>query len=365
MEFTVSKQALVQELNLLQSVASKAASIPILSTVLLEAEKDRLTLTASDLDTSVRCSCPAKVKKAGSVAIPAKRLFDYACLLPDADVAVKADGASWTTLVCGCARARIAGMSRESFPVLPVAPDLNHEIPAAVWLSMIRKVAFAISDQESRFTLDGSLFLREENRQTMVATDGHRLAFCETPIEGAHGIRVLLPRKAMVQLGKLAGDEVAAICFSQEGNHLFFRIGDRLLVSRQMTGSFPDHVRVLPKEHEHSLTINREALLSAIARVSEFSDQRSKQIMVTMCDGEIKLRACDPGTGEAEENVSANYSGPVVEVSLNAEYLLDFLQACAEQSISILFKASKDVVEMQPDVANAGYRYMLMPMMRI
>src|ERR1043166_3988142 len=176
MEFTVSKSDLVRELNLSQGGVEKKTTIPILSNVLVEAEQDRINLTATDLELGIRCSCPARVKKPGAGTIPAKRLLDYVRLLPDADLEVKLLENQWASLVCGRSRTRIAGMSRESFPELPQMPEVLAEIPIGVLAAMIGKTVFAISTEESRFTLNGALLVLRKGGMVMVATDGHRLA---------------------------------------------------------------------------------------------------------------------------------------------------------------------------------------------
>src|SRR6266508_1295428 len=180
MEFTVSKAELVRELSLSQGVVEKKTTIPILSNVLLEARGDRVTLTATDLELGIRCVCPANVNKEGSGTIPARKLLDYARLLPDEEVHVKFLENHWATLPCGRSRTRIAGMSRESFPELPEMPDPIAELPVKLLSSMIAKTAFAISMEESRFTLNGALLLLKPEGMTMVATDGHRLAFVQS-----------------------------------------------------------------------------------------------------------------------------------------------------------------------------------------
>src|SRR6266705_2283095 len=184
MEFTVSKSDLVRELSLSQGVVEKKTTIPILSNVLLEARGDRLYLTATDLELGMRTSCPARVKKEGSGTIPAKKLLDYVRLLPDADIGVKFGDNHWASLTCGRSRTRIAGMSRESFPELPQMPDSVAELPAKQLTAMIARTMFAISMEESRFTLNGALLLLGDKGLTMVATDGHRLAYTHSNAGG-------------------------------------------------------------------------------------------------------------------------------------------------------------------------------------
>src|SRR6202162_3368370 len=207
MEFTVSRADLVRELNLSQGVVEKKTTIPILSNVLMEADGDRVHLTATDLELGIRCSCPARVKKPGAGTIPARRLLDYVRLLPDADVQVKIQENHWASLVCGRSRTRIAGMSRDSFPELPQMPEVLAEIPVKMLASMISRTSFAISLEESRFTLNGALLLLKTDSTTMVATDGHRWAYVEIASPAAStgkSFRALVPKKAMGEIVKLA-----------------------------------------------------------------------------------------------------------------------------------------------------------------
>jgi DNA polymerase-3 subunit beta len=368
MEFTVSRADLVRELNLSQGVVEKKTTIPILSNILIEADGDRVVLTATDLELGIRCSCPARVKKSGAGTIPARRLLDYVRLLPDSDVQVKVLENQWASLVCGRSKTRIAGMSRESFPELPQMPAILAEIPIAVLANMIGKTIFAISSEESRFTLNGALLVVKKNGLVMVATDGHRLAMTESTADlpGVTGsYRALLPRKAMAELQKLAAeaDSNAIVRFSGDDNHLFFELGDRLLLSRKLTGNFPDYERVLPKEHTHSVTLNREELHGAIERVAQFSDERSRAIRVQAGGNEVKMHSSVSDTGESEESIPAAYDGPSVEIGFNAQYLLDFLRAVGTEEVMFLFKDPHSAGELRPaGEKSEQYRYVIMPM---
>lgn len=368
MEFTVSRADLVRELNLSQGVVERKTTIPILSNVLVEADGDRIHLTATDLELGVRCSCPARVKKAGAGTIPARRLLDYVRLLPDGDVQVKIQDNHWASLVCGRSRTRIAGMSRESFPELPQMPAVLAEIPIGVIAAMISRTIFSISAEESRFTLNGALLLLKKGGLVMVATDGHRLAMVESTAElpGVSGdYRALLPKKAMQELQKLASDSdpAAMVHFSGDDNHLFFQLGERVLLSRKLTGNFPDYLRVLPKEQPHSVTIEREEFRAAIERVAQFSDERSRSIRVKVDKGEVKIHSSVSETGESEESLPVTYDGPSVEIGFNAQYLLDFMRAVNEPQITFLFKDPHSAGELRPGGEKSeSYRYVIMPM---
>ncbi len=369
MEFSVSKADLVRELSLSQGVVEKRTTIPILSNVLVEAREDRIHLTATDLELGIRSTCPARITKEGAGTLPVRRLLDYVRLLPDVDLSFKFLENNWASLTCGRSRTRIAGMSRESFPELPQMPEVLAEIPVAILSSMISKTIFAISPEESRFTLNGALLLLKNGGAVMVATDGHRLAHVETEAEIpglATPYRALLPKKAMGEILKLVQEagSSANIRFAGDENHLFFQFGDRLLISRKLTGTFPDYERVLPKEHRNAVTLPREEVRSAIERVSQFADERSRAIRIQLCPGEVKFYSSVSETGESEESVPADYEGSSVEIGFNAQYLLEFLRATSEEKVSFNFKDPHSAAEIRPAGETDGYhyRYVLMPM---
>jgi len=370
MEFTVSKNDLVRELGLSQGVVEKKTTIPILSNVLMEAQGDRIILTATDLELGIRCSCPAKVKKEGAGTVPARKLLDYTRLLPDADLNLKFLENHWANITCGRSRTKIAGMSRESFPELPQMPDAISEIPVALLSSMISRTSFAISMEESRFTLNGALLLLSGDGMTMVATDGHRLAYVQSPMDGdgasSKGFRALIPKKAMGEILKLAEESGtdAKVVFAGDENHLFFRFGERLLITRKLTGNFPDYERVLPKENTNIVKLRKDEIRSAIERVSQFADERSRAIRVQFGQGEVKIFSSSVETGESEESVPTEYAGPDLEIGFNAQYLLDFLRAIQQEEVAFALKDQKSAGEMRPAIEEAKdhYRYVVMPM---
>lgn len=368
MEFSVSKSDLVRELGLTQGVVEKKTTIPILSNILLETDGDQIWLTATDLELGIRCSCPARVKKEGAGTIPARKLLDYVRLLPDADLQVKLGDNQWASVVCGRSRTRIAGMSRESFPELPQMAEVLAQIPLSTLSQMISGTIFAISAEESRFTLNGALLILNENGLVMVATDGHRLALIEKKIalEGLAGsFRALLPKKAMSEIQKLANDDSSKqVEFSGNDNHLFFKVDKRLLLSRKLTGNFPDYERVLPKEHPHMLVLQREELKSAVERVAQFADERSRAIRLQVLKGELKVHSSISETGESEETIPVEYDGADVEIGFNAQYLIEFLRSVDGSEIEFRFKDSNSAGELRPHAGppDTVYRYVVMPM---
>ena len=372
MEFAVSKNDLVRELGLSQGVVEKKTTIPILSNVLIEAQGDRIILTATDLELGIRCSCPAKVKKEGAGTVPARKLLDYTRLLPDAELNLKFLENHWAGITCGRSRTKMAGMSRESFPELPQMPETISEIPVKLLASMISRTAFAISMEESRFTLNGALLLLGGDGMTMVATDGHRLAYVQSAMDmngsakSAKGFRALIPKKAMGEIVKLAEESGAdsKVVFAGDENHLFFKFGERLLITRKLTGNFPDYERVLPKDNTNIAKLRKDEIRAAIERVSQFADERSRAIRVQFGQGEVRVFSSSVETGESEESVPTEYAGPELEIGFNAQYLLDFLRAISHEEVSFALKDQKSAGEMRPAIEEPKdhYRYVVMPM---
>jgi DNA polymerase-3 subunit beta len=297
-------------------------------------------------------------------------LLDFVRLLPDGDVTMKFLENHWANITAGRSRTRIAGMSRDSFPELPQMPEKTAEIPVKTLASMIARTSFAISMEESRFTLNGALLLMRPEGLTMVATDGHRLAFVQANSTQSGNVdqqfRALVPKKAMAELVKLSDDAGAdgVAMFAGDDNHLFFQVGHRLLITRKLTGNFPDYERVLPKDHTLTATLQKDEIRSAIERVAQFADERSRAIRVQFLNGEVRVFSSSVETGESEESVSSEYQGPDLEIGFNAQYLLDFLRAIQQDRVSFELKDQKSAGEMRP--AGEGipdqYRYVVMPM---
>jgi len=368
MEITVGKFELLRELTATQGVVERKTTIPILSNYLFEAAGDKLSLTATDLDLSLRTSCNAKVKKEGACTIPARKLYDYVRLLPDADITIKLLENHWVSIRCGRSNTKMVGMARSDFPSLPVFPAAGVvKIPAAVLRSMIAKTGFAIASEESRYTLNGALMVLKSESITMVATDGHRLAHIERvgeKFEGVSGeMKTLVPKKAMDELKSLLDSDVETIDFAKDESTLFFRVGPRLLTSRQLTGQFPNYEAVLPKDNSKSITLHGEELGAAIARVAQFADERSRAVRLRLEKGELKLSASSTETGESEDSLEVEYNGDPMAIGFNAQYLIDFIKATGSGDVKLELKDPQSAGQLRPaEGEEYKYRYIVMPM---
>jgi DNA polymerase-3 subunit beta len=369
MEITVSKFELLKELAATQGVVERKTTIPILSNYLFEAAGDKLSLTATDLDLSLRTSCAAKVKKEGSCTVPARKLHDYVKLLPDGDISIKLLENHWVNIRCGRSNTKMVGMARSNFPSLPTFPAAGVvKIPSRVLRTLIGKTIFAIANEESRYTLNGALMVLKPESIVMVATDGHRLAHVEhsgDKFEGVSGeMKTLVPKKAMNELKTLLdATEADFIEFAKDESTLFFRIGPRLLTSRQLTGQFPNYEAVLPKDNNKTITVPCEDLSGAIQRVAQFADERSGAIRMKLDKNELKISSSSTETGESEDSIDTNYAGDPITVGFNSAYLLDFLKATGSGQVRMEFKDAQSAGQLRPEEAeDYKYRYIVMPM---
>jgi DNA polymerase-3 subunit beta len=241
------------------------------------------------------------------------------------------------------------------------------KIPAAVLRSMIAKTGFAIASEESRYTLNGALMVLKPESITMVATDGHRLAHIERAGEKFEGVsgemKTLIPKKAMDELKSLLDADVETIDFAKDESTLFFRVGPRLLTSRQLTGQFPNYEAVLPKDISKSIALHGEELGAAIARVAQFADERSRAVRLRLEKGELKISASSTETGESEDSIEVTYDGDPMAIGFNAQYLIDFIKATGSGEVKLELKDAQSAGQLRPaEGEDYKYRYIVMPM---
>ena len=263
----------------------------------------------------------------------------------------------------------MVGMAKSNFPSLPAFPTAGViKIPAQVLRGLIARTGFAISSEESRYTLNGALMLLKPESITMVATDGHRLAHCERAgekFEGVSGeLKTLVPKKAMDELKSLLDSTDAdTIEFAKDESTLFFRIGSRLLTSRQLTGQFPNFEAVLPKDNSKVIPLNADDLNHAILRVAQFADERSRAVRLKLEKGELKLSASSTESGESEDSIEADYTGDAMTIGFNAAYLIDFLKAAGSSDVRLELKDAQSAGQFRPaEGDDYKYRYIVMPM---
>jgi DNA polymerase-3 subunit beta len=368
MEFSVKKYDLLAELNLTQGVVERKTTIPILSHLLCEASENRLSITATDLELSIRTSCDAKIKKEGAGTIPAKKLLELVRLLPEGEIKFKLLENHWVQITSDRRTYKMVGMAKDNFPAVPSFPHALVKIPATIISSLIAKTSFAISMEESRYTLNGALLILKPDTIAMVATDGHRLAIAEADhkFEGlSNEARTLIPKKAMNEIQRLAAEvgEGGEIEFARDDSHLFFQAGPHLLISRILTGQFPNYEAVLPRDNNKTIVLERGEFNDAVRRVSQLADQRSHAVKFAVNTEGVEFSASSPEYGEAKETIEKEYTGDAISIGFNGQYLLDFLGAAADGPISIELKDEQSAGQVRPLADEQyRYRYVIMPM---
>jgi DNA polymerase-3 subunit beta len=265
----------------------------------------------------------------------------------------------------------MVGMARANFPQVAEFPAVGlTKIPVVALKSMVSKTIFAISNEESRYTLNGALLLLKAESLAMVATDGHRLAHIEKTGETLTNIngekKTLIPRKALAELQSLLGNtEEEAIEFADDEHTLFFRVGHRTLTSRKLTGQFPNYEAVLPRDNNKFAVVRSEDLMASIQRVAQFADERSGAIKMRLENNEMKISSSSTESGESEDTIETPYTFDPMVVGFNSQYLIDFLKATGNTGeVRLEFKDAQSAGQMRPEdpADDFKYRYIIMPM---
>src|SRR5918992_1029182 len=343
MEFTISKNALQKELGFVQGTVEKKNTIPALSNILIESVGEgTIRILGTDLDVTLRCEADAEIKTPGSMCVGARKLFEIARVLPDAPVNFRREENNWVSVKCERSNFRIAGVERESFPEVPSFKSAPVKLPAEIFKTFIDRTIFAITLEESRYTLSGAKFILNKAGARMVTTDGHRLAFIERKDLGEQspkeGLEALIPRKTLTEMAKLTAGYEGDIGLGTDDNHIYFEVGPRLLISRMLSGQFPNYEMVMPKGNDKSVVFDSMQLNQAIRRVALMADDRSHAIRFHLAPNQLQITSQNAEEGEARETVATDYTGDEAEIGFNAQYLQDFLNVVGEGQISFEFK---------------------------
>jgi DNA polymerase-3 subunit beta len=338
MKFSISKSSLVAELGVLQTVIEKKSTIPILSNVLIESlEGGKIRMTGTDLDTTIYTDFEANVVKPGVMCIQARKLIDIVRQLPTGcDIHFSQEPNFWVKILCERSNFKVAGSARDNFPETPRFPSGGIELSSKLLASFISHTSFAITTEQSRFTLSGAKFLIQGNVIKMVTTDGHRLALVGKDAGGARSsneLDTLIPKKALTEIARILklGD-AETVYVSEDLHHIFFTAGDRRLIARKLNGNFPNYEMVFPKDNDKNVRFCANDLKAAIARVSLMADEKTQNIKLTVMPDAIVIRAKSSEEGEGSETINAEYSGEEVDINFNARYVLDFLSLDGEES---------------------------------
>ncbi len=330
MEFKIKQSVLKEELGYIQGVVERKTTIPVLSNILIESlGEGEIRIVGTDLDCTIRCDAEAEIIKSGAICIQARKLFDIVRALDSGDVHFKKEDNEWVTMKSSRASYRLAGVSRDQFPEIPQFKSTPLKLPAETFAYFIRNTAFAITNEQSRFTLSGAKFIIGDGSAKMVTTDGHRLAYVERAIDDKEAVMdTLIPKKALLELIKLSRG-VGEVSFGEDPNHIYFETEGRLLITRKLSGQFPNYEMVMPKDNDKSVVFDLEEMRNAVRRMSLIADDRNRSIRLNVREGEIEVTAQSAEEGEGTEVVQADYSGEAVQLGFNWQYLLEFLTNAA------------------------------------
>ena len=361
MKFSVSKEKLLAGLQTVQNVVSTRTTLPILSNVLLHAADGKVRLTTTDLDVGVSGGIDAQVEKSGATTLPARRLANIVRELPAAEVEIEVDSKNVASIRCGQSFFKILGLPEDEFPPLPKFEDAKtFTLSQQALRDALKKTSYAISTDETRYVLNGILFSFKENKLTMVATDGRRLALVDLEVEfpRSHEIEIIVPTKCVTELGRLLGDE-GDVRMSVGENQVAFEIGGTSLVSKLIEGNYPNYRQVIPGDAKERITLEREMFLNAVHRVSLLSSEKSNSVKLVFSKNNIEIAANTPDVGEARESLAVAYKGREFSIAFNPEFLQAPLRALSNDEVflDLIDEMSPGVIKIQ-----SPFLYVLMPM---
>ncbi|PYL89299.1 MAG: DNA polymerase III subunit beta [Verrucomicrobia bacterium] len=361
MKFNATKEKLLEGLQQVQNVVSTRTTLPILSNVLLQAKEGAVHLTTTDLDVGVRGSFEANVDKVGATTLPARRLFTIIRELPSSEIAIEVDGKNAASIRSGQSFFKILGLPEEEFPPLP-----KFENAKVVTMRQkdlhdgLRKTAYAISTDETRYVLNGVLFSFKENKLTLVATDGRRLAMLDIELEfpRSHEAEIIVPTKAVTELQRLLKDD-GEVKISVGSGQIAFDLNNTLLVSKLIEGNYPNYKQVIPSEAKERVTLERETFLNSLRRVSLLASDKSNSIKLNFSKNNIEITANTPEVGEARESLPVAYKGRDFAIAFNPEFLMAPLRNLTEDEVffDLIDEMSPGVLKIQ-----TPFLYVLMPM---
>lgn len=326
MEFVIKQSVLKEELGFVQGIVEKKSTIPVLSNILIESiGEGTIRIVGTDLDVTIRCEASAEIKQGGAMCVQARKLFDIVRLLPEADVHFKKEENDWVKVTCQKSNFRLAGVGKDNFPEVPEFKSTPLKLSAKVFNYFIQHTSFAITQEQSRFTLSGAKFMVNDGTVKMVTTDGHRLAYIERAEKIDGTMDALIPKKALTELTKIARDSDGEISFGEDPNHIYFEVNGRLLITRKLSGTFPNYEMVIPKGNDKIAIFDAEEMKAAIRRVSIMADERTRSVKLHIKPNEINISSQAAEEGEADEVIAADYTGDEQTVGFNSQYLQDFL----------------------------------------
>jgi len=362
MKFKLNKNDILKTLQNVQSAISSKNTLPILSNILLEAQKNNIKITATDLDIGISSKADIKPEIEGAITIPAKKIFDIIKELPeDNPITISTKKNNVVTIESGKILFKIIGLPKEEFPQPPTLKNKDTiTLPQKFLKNIIQMTVFAVSKDETRYVLNGVLCVIKNNTISLIATDGRRLAVIEKklPNKTTNEQKVIIPTKTIQELSRLLEEEgEAEIAFGE--NQILFNFGNTTIISRLIEGEFPNYEQVIPKETKEKIVVAKKDLLAAAKRASILTNQDSMAIRIDVSKGKMAVSKNTPYMGEVKEELGVAYKGKELSVGFNPNYIIEVLKNIDSKEVGLEL-AGND----KPGVIRIGgeYVYVLLPM---
>lgn len=364
MKIIVSKDEIQSKLQNIQNIVEKRNTMPMLSHFLLEAGKKGSYIIATDLETALKEPLQIRVEKEGKICIPARKMFEIVREI-DGELACESVDDQWMKIKAGASNFRLACLSSKEFPAWPGMED-NEElhISSKILGEVIEKTVYSTGESDTRYTLNGLLFhVTPGVTITVVGTDGHRLAFIAKKTEGAlkEEKKLIIPKKAAAELRKLLDKKEENIKVTICKNHVLFSIGEIQFLTRLIEGTYPNYEQVIPAANEKKVTIKREEFAKALRRVAIMSKERSHSVKMDVSENLIAVTSSNPDVGDAQDEITVEYTGENISFGFNARYLIDILEAMQSEKVVMELQAPLSPILIKEE-NNEEYRCVIMPM---
>jgi DNA polymerase-3 subunit beta len=366
MKVICGKDELVRGTQIVQTVVSPRSTLPILANFLVETDGSRLKLSSTDLEVGVSCYIKAEIAQEGSITIPAKRFSDIIRELPsDKDIEIRADESNQISIKCGKSHFMLMGLPKADYPVLPEFPEQdNFAVDHGTLRTMMRRTAFAVSTDETRYVLNGVYFVVDKGLLRLVSTDGRRLAMISRGgIDQKIARAAIVPTKAVNEVQRvLSGDEKAdKVQIGITENQIAFRVGDVTILSRLIEGTFPNYEQVIPKKHESQIKLKVKEVLSAVKQMSLLTSDKASTVKFTFGKNTLRISASAQGLGSGESEIDIEHDGQGMDIAFNPAFLIDILKNVDEEEVNFELTNSLNPALIRP-VSDKEYFCVVMPM---
>ena len=363
MKVSATREHVLEALQSVIGVVERRQTMPVLSNVLLSAKDNRLRITGTDLEVELVAAAEVSVQQPGEITVPGRKLLDIMRTLPDKTALTIASEGAKVLIRGGRSRFTLSSLPATEFPVIE---DINAEqsltIRAEDCRKLINKTHFAMAQQDVRYYLNGTLLETDGRMLRAVTTDGHRLAWCEVPLDGKARelLQIIVPRKGVLELQRLLDGE-GHITIALGKDHIRVQIGEVRFTSKLIDGKYPDYGRVIPAQPARVMTAKRDMLRAALQRTAILSNEKYRGVRLTFAPGLLTIQAHNPEQEEAEDQVEVNFSGEEIEMGFNVSYLLEALAAIDVENVEVCMAdaSGPGLIRAPGDVT---VKYVVMPM---